>query len=238
MRAMPKVLPTAAGVSQIQWGDKYFNHYYNPPRQDGNTIVLPPHPDEFISLAGGNQFLVRYQYDFEHQDGFTAHGYYTYWGGTDEGVAFFTFLEDSDPFQRPPYYQAYTEGGEVAFYASLKPSDMSELEKHYQAKSIRRGGLYALSLPFTVHSLDAIATFLHAGYSFTSQDVSNYLFSDAILWRLDGQFVGQRVHPYRNWQNLTYTGCGILLQGKLQHPQLGILQLENLHLICMGRGIH
>lgn len=129
-------IPKNAGKAKIEWVDP---GYDDRPSRKGNIICLPAHNKaEFYKLAWGVQFL------------FVLPGRYSnerslYFGGTDE-----------EPFLvglQPHLIDKYKEGGDKAFYNTLKPSIIGELEQEMRVESERQGDIFAIPLPMSWEAL-------------------------------------------------------------------------------------
>jgi len=105
-------------------------------RRTGSTIFLPAGPDfdGFHLLAGGTQFVAHYRvrpaWDRAQ----------TYFGGMDESP-FLTALTEVP-------YKALLDGGEKAFFDSLKPDAIKTLQATYPASCVQRqGDIWSINIP-------------------------------------------------------------------------------------------
>lgn len=128
--------PTKAGMARLQFSSRNGKANTPPPFREGEHVVLPEDREaEFFPLMNGEQFLFRNASDSRSRDT-------QYWfGGTDE-QPFLVRLGD-----RP--FPAFQQGGEVAFYASLKPDVVTKFEQAFGVVSRRQGDIFAVPVPHT-----------------------------------------------------------------------------------------
>lgn len=126
-------LPSQAGSAELNWNKDAVEPYRN-----GKRIDLPFKPKivEFFPLKQGEQFLFAYDSPVGLNRG--QRNSQVFFGGTDE-QPFFVRLQ-------PKALENYLEGGEEAFFKSLKPDPITKLEEITGVSTRRQGDIFALPL--------------------------------------------------------------------------------------------
>lgn len=156
-----KELPQKAGMALLK-----FQQYADTPHRSDSTIVLPNNPEhEFFPLKQGAQFLFR-QNSTDYNDKTTS----KYWFGGTEHSPFLVSLT-----KKP--FEAFQEGGEAAFFDSLKPEVIKKCEELFGGGNyLRQGDIFAIPLPYTWQELNKISTLSSGQVCQGSQTTNEKLF--------------------------------------------------------------
>ena len=169
--------PKKAGDAKLVWC-RYRRTYYeflpnNSPAVERSgssiTLALLGERADFLSLRGGEEFIVEWQSNWaENPDN---PGTEIYYAGSSGGVVFVKRLN------RETVRKLITDG-EEAFYAALKPKVITALEAIFGLQTKRLGHLYAFPLPASFEVMhDALIQFEACTAEIGS--------SDEVLWHID-----------------------------------------------------
>ena len=210
-------LPQEAGGVPI----KYKGQRWQVPRVLGRSILMPRRfgeQDEFFPLQGGRQFLFRQRVGKRPPRLFFA--------GMDEQHPFVTdlHLEEMPLFLRGRHpWGQFKQGGEAAFYQSLKSRLVRKLEKAFKIRSIRQGDWWALHLVWDVKRFcDAYE--IHQGEKLVFKKVTGYR-----LYRTNHRFSGMMAKAGCYINGLWFRG--FIVVGTIEARHHAPLRLSSFHLL-------
>lgn len=208
-----KEKPTKAGMAQLHFGQQgLLGQLLLPPSisRSGNHIVLSDNPGlDFYPLKDGEQFLAD-EYD---------HG--VWFGGTDERP-FLVRIESS-------LLSDYKHGGEEAFFESLKPERIRQVEQDEGIATKRQGDIFAVTLTVT---WSALLQVMRVTDRFAPRPLS---VKQESLFRTRHLLTGlQLVHILSNGNHRDPI---VFADGIIRAPDHKPLELNGVHLLAQARGL-
>ncbi len=204
-------LPQEAGKAEIQWRDDIER-----PRRSRATIVLPPSPNTlFIRLADGEQFLFT---DITSEEG----DYYdppriagVWFGGTDENPFLAELRRDIEIRECIRFFMEGKEDAEQTFYHTLKPREISRLEKVTGRECLRQGDIFAVPSGFSLVQWELLVDTYFGWGMERYEGVYN-------LFRTRHQFRGTMIRVDRGTRGM---GTVLVCSGVIEAPDHTLLEL-------------
>ncbi|MBI2013239.1 MAG: hypothetical protein HYS87_00130 [Candidatus Colwellbacteria bacterium] len=204
-------VPRKAGAANIEWvlptQDKKDKNklMVQSPHCKGRTIFLPYLDEaEFFPLRGGEQFILIVPLE---------HARWVLFGGTDEASAFVVRMQDQAA--------QILRQGEQAFYDSLKPERIKELEKNFGVTALRQGDWFCVPIPTTWENLRIAMIAL--GHSKTDFQIAD---------QKKGIPIGNTRHSLCGGQvHSPNYGRGTIAEGTLRAPDHKDLVLNGPHIL-------
>ncbi|HLD07424.1 MAG TPA: hypothetical protein VJC16_07910 [Candidatus Nanoarchaeia archaeon] len=210
--------PTQAGKAVLQFSaDRPF------PLLAHGTITLPKGRDnEFFPLRRRKQFL------FVDNSNFPGRTYY-WFGGTDEQPFLAQVSADAA--------QAFMNEGEEAFFASLKPRTIHQLEGAFNTPSRRQGDIFIMPLPFGWDQLDEARTACGFAYAVQPQPAVPAIVNALPVFGTSHLLTGRHL-SIGTCQHAPYLSVGAdLASGRLTAPNHRTRVLKGMNLLMQAVNI-
>ena len=215
--------PTRAGMAEIVYCDPA--QLADGARREGTTILVPDTADlEVVELLDGQQYLFHKPPTNPRFD----RGAGVWFGGMDESPFLASLITG--------HYRAYRQGGEAAFFASLKPMETTYLEVVFGCKAKRQGDIFAMP----IEDMDLAATVLGQWNRESLHDRGNW---PSILEEFGASIFGTRHRFYgKRYAELPANTIHaerfcLVWDGVLRAPDHRPLELPGLHYMQQAQGL-